>query len=82
MITILGLVAAALTSAAGLPQVIKSIKEKSTKGLSLFMILQLLAGISLWTVYGFIKGDAAILFAQGIAYIFYTILLVLKIKYK
>ena len=82
MVTILGLVAAALTSAAGLPQVIKSIKTKSTKDLSLFMILQFLVGVSLWTVYGLIRADTAILFAQGVAYVFYAILLVLKIKYK
>ncbi|MFH1423582.1 MAG: SemiSWEET transporter [Candidatus Nealsonbacteria bacterium] len=81
-LTVLGLVAATLTSAAGLPQVIKSWKNKSTKDLSLIMIVQFLMGISLWTIYGLFKKDAAILFAQAVAYVFYFSLLILKIKYK
>ncbi|OGZ23097.1 MAG: hypothetical protein A3A08_00330 [Candidatus Nealsonbacteria bacterium RIFCSPLOWO2_01_FULL_41_9] len=82
LITVVGLVAATLTSAAGLPQVIKSWKTKSTKDLSLAMIIQILAGISLWTVYGLARKDIALLYGQAIGYIFYISLLILKIKYK
>ena len=81
-LTVIGLVAAILTSSAGLPQFIKSLRTKSTKDLSLFMIIQFLVGVTLWTIYGILKKDAAILFAQAIAYIFYLSLLVLKLKYK
>jgi MtN3 and saliva related transmembrane protein len=80
--TILGIAAATLTAAAGLPQIIKSWKTKSTKDLSLAMIIQLLIGFTLWTIYGIAKKDVAILYAQAVAYIFYISLLVLKIKYK
>jgi len=81
-LTVLGLIAATLTSLSGLPQVIKSWKTKSTKDLSLTMVVQFLAGITLWMIYGFFKKDVAILFAQTVAYIFYISLLILKIKYK
>ena len=81
-LTVIGLAAAVLTSAAGLPQVIKSWRTKSTKDLSLLMIIQILIGVTLWTIYGLAKKDIAILFAQGTAYVFYLFLLVLKIKYK
>ena len=80
--TILGVVAATLTSAAGLPQVIKSWKTKSTKDLSLAMIIQILAGVTLWAIYGIAKNDLPLMYAQTVAYIFYIFLLVLKIKYK
>lgn len=81
-LTILGVVAATLTSAAGAPQIIKSWKTKSTKDLSLVMIIQFLAGVTLWTIYGIIRKDVAILYAQGVAYIFYVSLLVLKLRFK
>ncbi|MDO8601175.1 MAG: SemiSWEET family transporter [bacterium] len=82
LITIIGLVAATLTAAAGFPQVIKSWKTKSTKDLSLFMVLQILIGITLWTVYGLAKKDIALLYGQAVGYISYISLLILKIKYK
>lgn len=81
-LTILGVVAATLTSAAGAPQIIRSWRTKSTKDLSLVMIVQLLVGITLWTIYGIMRKDVAILYAQAVAYIFYIFLLILKIKYK
>lgn len=81
-VTFLGLAAAVLTSTGAFPQVVKSWKTKSTKDLSLAMLLQVLAGLSLWTAYGLFRKDTAILLAQAIAAIFYISLLILKIRYK
>ncbi|MDO8663737.1 MAG: SemiSWEET transporter [Candidatus Wildermuthbacteria bacterium] len=81
-LTVLGVVAATLTSAAGAPQIIKSWKTKSTKDLSLAMIVLFLAGVTLWTIYGIARKDVAILYAQGVAYVFYISLLILKLKFK
>ncbi len=55
-ITIIGLVAAICTTVSSLPQAIKVVKTKQTRDLSLGMYWILIAGISLWGVYGiFIK---------------------------
>jgi MtN3 and saliva related transmembrane protein len=62
--TALGLVAAGLTSLAYLPQVQKALPRNSTDNLSLKMLLALLAGLSLWIVYGAVIGDVIIVAAN------------------
>src|SRR5688572_13677456 len=52
-IQILGLVAGALTTAAFLPQVIKTWKSRSAKDLSLGMFSLFCLGVAMWLVYGF-----------------------------
>ena len=49
---VLGLVAAVFTTSAGIPQLIKAIKTKSTKDLSLGMFIILSIGVLLWLIYG------------------------------
>ena len=51
-IEIVGLVAAALTTAAFVPQVYKTWKTKSADELSLTMYLVFFTGIMLWLAYG------------------------------
>lgn len=80
-LTVIGLVAATLTSSAGLPQVLKSFKTKSTRDLSWIMIFQILLGTTLWAVYGIFAKDIVIIFAQAVAYLIYIFLLIVKIKY-
>lgn len=81
-ITLLGLVAASLTTTAFLPQVIKSYRTKQTKDLSLPMTLILASGIFLWLLYGLLKVDVPIIAANTITFVFVSSLLILKIKYK
>lgn len=50
---IIGLIAAALTTSAFVPQVYKAWKSKSTESLSLSMYVVFFIGIMLWLVYGF-----------------------------
>lgn len=78
----LGLSAATLTSLSGLPQLIKIIKSKHTKDLSLEMILILVTGISLWLAYGFMKTDAPLIFGNIVSLCIYIPILAYKLKYK
>ena len=78
----LGLIAAALTSLAGFPQLIKSIKTKSTKDISLGMFVALVVGIVFWLVYGFAVKDVPIIAANLVALVINLSILVLKLKYK
>jgi MtN3 and saliva related transmembrane protein len=81
-ITVLGLVAASLTTSAFLPQAIKTIKTKHTKDLSPGMYSILTFGIFLWLVYGIFIGDIPIILANGITLMFCFIILFLIVRYK
>ncbi|MCX6789268.1 MAG: SemiSWEET transporter [Candidatus Gribaldobacteria bacterium] len=81
-IVILGLVAAALTTFSSLPQVVKIIKIKETKDISLGMYVLVVAGIILWLVYGLLIGDLPLITANVVSLIFTATILGFKIKYK
>lgn len=82
MITILGLVAATLTTSSFLPQVIKTIRTKHTKDISLVMYLVITLGAFLWLLYGILIKDLPISLANGIVLILTITILFLKFKYK
>ncbi len=65
-IKIIGLVAAALTTFAFLPQAIKTWKTKSTDDLSPAMFGLLCAGILLWLIYGLLINDLPIILANAV----------------
>ena len=48
----IGFIAALLTTGAFVPQVFKTLKTKSTEGLSLTMYISMFVGIMLWLFYG------------------------------
>lgn len=82
IINLIGLVAAFLTTASSIPQVVKTIKLKETRDISFWMWSFLSAGIFLWLIYGISKNDLPIILANGISLFLVLIVLGLKIKYK
>lgn len=81
-IQILGMLAGTITSITFLPQVIKVWKSRSAKDLSLVMLVLLMAGVSLWLVYGLVIMDGAIIYTNSMVLIMTLILLFFKLKYK
>ena len=81
-IDILGVVAAILTTAAYVPQVYKTWKQKSTKDISLVMYLVLLTGVLLWLVYGFYIESVPIILANCVTAVLVLFVLIMKLKYK
>ena len=79
---ILGLVAGGITSVAMLPQLIKVLKEKDVKDLSLLMILFLITGLSLWVWYGFIKDELPIILSNAFAVLVNVSLLISYFRYR
>ncbi len=79
---VLGLVAATLTTSAGIPQLIKIIKTKSTGDISLGMFVILTLGVFLWLIYGIIVKDIPIIAANTVSLVVSLSLLILKLKYK
>ena len=80
-VTVIGLIAAALTTGSFLPQAIKTFKTKKTKDLSLPMYLALTIGVFLWFIYGLYLQSAPIILANAVSFIFTASILFLKIKH-
>jgi len=53
-IDLLGAAAGLLTTASFVPQVLKTLRTRQTRDISLTMWLAFCAGVLLWTVYGFL----------------------------
>jgi MtN3 and saliva related transmembrane protein len=81
-IKILGLVAGALTTAAFLPQVLKTWKTKSAKDLSLGMFSLFCLGVALWLVYGLVRKDIPVIAANLITLMLASTLLFFKLRWK
>ncbi len=78
----IGFLAAFLTTASGLPQLIKTIKTKQTKDLSLLLIIASILGILFWLIYGFLIESWPVILADAVALPIWIILFIFKLKYK
>ncbi len=78
-VEILGLAAAALTTAANIPQAIKMIKTRSTKSISAVTYAMLFTGLVLWLIYGIYIDDLPIILANSISAAISGIILVMKL---
>jgi MtN3 and saliva related transmembrane protein len=65
--TFIGGFAAFCTTVSYIPQVKKAWATHETGDLSLKMLLILSAGLALWILYGFLKGDWVIILANGVS---------------
>ena len=63
-VELIGLTAAALTTAAFVPQLIKILKTKETTGVSLTMYLVMFTGIVTWFIYGLLIESVAVIAAN------------------
>ena len=81
-IQLVGLVAGFLTTAAFLPQVIKTWKSRSAKDLSLGMFSLFCLGVAMWLVYGLVVRDIPVIAANLLTLLLASTLLYFKLKYK
>ena len=81
-ITIVGLVAASLSTGSLYPQLLKIWRTKSTKDISVRMYALLTAGVFIWFVYGLLIQDIPIIVANFIGFIQAMAIYILKMKYK
>jgi len=77
---LIGTIAATLTTAAFIPQAIKTIKTRQTEDLSLPTFSMLFLGTILWAIYGYINGDRPIFYANILTGFLAAIILILKIN--
>jgi MtN3 and saliva related transmembrane protein len=81
-IKLLGLLAGMLTTAAFLPQVIKTWKSRSAKDLSLGMFSMFCLGVALWLIYGWIVQDVPVIAANLVTLMLASTLLFFKLRFK
>lgn len=81
-VQMIGVLAGTLTTIAFLPQVIKTWKTKSAKGLSLGMFSVFCTGVLLWLIYGFLINDLPMILANIITLVLAITLLVFKFRFK
>jgi MtN3 and saliva related transmembrane protein len=80
-IDLVGYIAATLTTAAFLPQVVQVWKSKSTKDLALPTLLSFIAGVSMWLVYGLLVRSTPIIIANIATLVLNLMILRFKLKY-
>lgn len=79
--TTVGLVAGTLTSIAAIPQVIKTLKTRHVRDISIWQPLLLAFGVALWMVYGILIGDFPLIVANITPLICNVVLTGMKIRY-
>jgi MtN3 and saliva related transmembrane protein len=77
---VLGYGAAVCTTVAFVPQALKVLREQDTRSLSLSMYVILNLGLYLWTFYGFVKHDGALIGANVCTAVFSTAILIAKLR--
>jgi MtN3 and saliva related transmembrane protein len=78
---IIGIIAGSFTTLSFLPQLIKVIKTKQTKDLSLITFSLFAFGVFLWLIYGLLLRELPIILANAVTLIFVALIAVMKIKH-
>ena len=79
---IIGYIAGFFIIVSIIPQIIKSYKTKSVSDLSLLMLISLIIGTVLWTIYGFLANGTPIIVLNIIYFCVILYQLYLKLKYE
>jgi len=81
-IQVIGIAAGILTAISMLPQLIKIIKEKKAENVSVWMLLILISGLILWTVYGVLKKDWPLIVTNSFSVLLNFVLMFFRHKYR
>ena len=79
---IIGIVAGIFTSISLLPQLIKILKHKKAEDISLFYLVILFVGLSLWVWYGALRDDLPIIVTNGFSLVINGVIIGFGIRYK
>ncbi len=80
MISIFGFIAAFCTTISFIPQIIKILKEKNTRDISIGMYIIFTFGILMWLIYGIMLNELPIIIANFFTLVFSCIILYFKFK--
>lgn len=80
--TLIGIFASTFTAISLMPQLVRIFREKRKGELSLGMLLILLAGCSLWVVYGIRRNDFIIISSNALSLLLNFMLLGMMYRYR
>ena len=78
----IGGLAAECTTLCWVPQAVKIIREKQTKGISLVTQVVFTAGLALWFTYGLLLTNWPLMLANAVTLVLSVIILILKVRYR
>ncbi len=81
VVDLIGYAAATLTTVSFVPQLLRVLRLRSARDISLVMFLVFSAGTFAWMVYGFLVGSTPVLIANVVTFGLSMTILVLKLKY-
>lgn len=79
-ISLIGYLAATLTTLSFLPQAIKVITTRNTQGISGLMYVMFVCGLMMWLIYGLLIEDTAVSMANFLTLMFALPILVIKLR--
>ena len=80
--TTLGLVAGTLTSIAAIPQLVKTMRTRHARDISIWQPLLLAIGVALWLIYGILIHDTPLILANIVPLACNVMLAILKLRYR
>jgi len=80
-IELIGFIAGIITTSAQIPQIIKSLKTKSTYDVSLLLYVILFTAISLWVLYGYLVDNQTVFIMNLLLLSSVSVMILLKLKY-
>jgi MtN3 and saliva related transmembrane protein len=78
----IGMIAGALTSIAAVPQLIKTLRTRHARDISVWQPLLLSLGVALWLIYGILIQNAPLVLANIIPLACNVLLTILKLLYR
>jgi MtN3 and saliva related transmembrane protein len=81
LISILGILASIFSLSSTVPQIVKGLKTKKMDDLSVWLILSLIVGLTLWVIYGIGRNDVVIIGGNMVGVSLNLVLLFLKFRY-
>lgn len=81
MFEIIGSLAAVITTFAWLPQILKILREKQARDISLVTTSALSVGVFLWIVYGVAIGSLPVILANTVSFLFIATIVGLKLRF-
>ncbi len=81
LVDAIGTLGGTLTTLCWLPQVVKAVREKDTRSISLPTFIVLSIGLGCWVVYGLGRADPVLIGANTLSLAFVLTILVCKLRY-
>lgn len=82
VISVSAMIMGVIMSLAGVPQIHRIIKRKSSGDVSISLVVIFLVGVIIWLIYGLVFDSYPIIIANGVGIVIWSITLAIVLKYR